>query len=85
MLLKDFMRAEGLTDAAMADLIGDIGALTVRKLRFRARGPSIRVAARIHEITGGRVTPPEMQPKRKSASPSLVSPRPAAAPEGAPL
>ena len=67
MLLIDFMRAEGLDDARMAEMIGGISPLGVRKLRFRARGPSIRVAARIHEISKGRVTPPEMQPKKKAA------------------
>ena len=53
-------------------MIGGISPLGVRKLRFRARGPSIRVAARIHEISKGRVTPPEMQPKKK-AEPAPVS------------
>lgn len=71
MLLIDFMRAEGLTDAELADKIGGIGALGVRKLRFRSRGPSIRVAARIHEISGGKVTAPDLEPKKKASPPSV--------------
>lgn len=69
MLLIDFMRAEGLSDAEMADKIGGIGALGVRKLRFRSRGPSIRVAARIHEISGGKVTAPDLEPKKRVPAP----------------
>lgn len=72
MLLKDFMRAERLTDAALAELIGGISAFGVRKLRFRSRGPSIRVAARIEEISGGRVGSSDMQPIRKE--PTTLAP-----------
>lgn len=75
MLLKDFMRAEGLTDAELADKIGGISSFGVRKLRFRSRGPSIRVAARIEEITGGRVGSSDMQPIRKEPMTSAPSPQ----------
>lgn len=80
MLLIDFMRAEGLDDATMAEKIGGIGALGVRKLRFRTRGPSIGVAARIFEISGGKVTPLDLEPKKKAAAPKA-----AVLHEGAPL
>ncbi|MDO9428417.1 MAG: hypothetical protein Q7T93_16495 [Methylobacterium sp.] len=62
MLLKAWMRDEGLTDREMADRIGDISLFMVRKLRFRERGPSIRVAARIEELSGGMVRAPDLEP-----------------------
>lgn len=62
MLLKIWMRSEGLSDAEMADRIGGISAFGVRKLRFRQRGPSIRVAARIEAISSGLVRPVDLQP-----------------------
>ncbi|NEU13565.1 hypothetical protein G3T14_15705 [Methylobacterium sp. BTF04] len=68
MLLKDWMRREALTDSEMAERIGDISVFGVRKLRFRARGPSIRVAARIEEISGGMVRASDMEPAKARAS-----------------
>lgn len=55
MLLRDWMRVEGVSDAIMAERIGGISAEMVRKLRFRASGTSLRVAGRIDNITGGKV------------------------------
>lgn len=72
MLLKDWMRGEGISDADMAERIGGITSHGVRKLRFRERGPSIRVAARIEEISGGKVRSPDLQPvKRRPPSAPL--------------
>jgi len=62
MLLKDWMRREALTDSEMAERIGSISLFGVRKLRFRQRGPSIRVAARIEEISGGMVRSADLEP-----------------------
>lgn len=63
--LKAWMRSELLTDAEMAERIGGISKFGVRKLRFRQRGPSIRVAARIEMVTAGQVRSVDMQPKEK--------------------
>lgn len=68
MTLANWMRSEGVDDATLAQGIGDFSAEGVRKLRFRSRGPSARVAARIHEITGGKVQPPDMVPTKKQVS-----------------
>jgi hypothetical protein len=74
MLLKDFMRAEDLSDSEMAEKIGDISEFGVRKLRFRTRGPSVRVAARIEEVTGGKVRSVDLQPlTNRRASAEAVS------------
>ncbi|MCJ2033788.1 hypothetical protein [Methylobacterium sp. J-068] len=50
----------------MAERIGDISVFGVRKLRFRQRGPSIRVAARIEEITGGMVRASDLEPVKSA-------------------
>ena len=76
MLLKDWMRDEGLSDDDMAERIGDISTFLVRKLRFRTHGPSIRVASRIEVLTRGQVLSPDMVPVR--------SRRAAPAPEAVP-
>ncbi|MDH2311451.1 hypothetical protein [Methylobacterium brachiatum] len=76
MLLKDWMRVEGLSDAAMAERIGGISSFMVRKLRFRVRGPSVRVAARIDAITAGAVRAPDLlptKPSRAVRTPETVS------------
>ncbi|AYO83679.1 hypothetical protein [Methylobacterium brachiatum] len=76
MLLKDWMRVEGLSDAAMAERIGGISSFMVRKLRFRVRGPSVRVAARIDAITSGAVRAPDLlptKPSRTVRTPETVS------------
>ncbi|KQO76450.1 hypothetical protein [Methylobacterium sp. Leaf88] len=62
MLLKDWMRTAEIDDAVLAERIGDISIFGVRKLRFRQRGPSIRVAARIEEISGGMVRAADLEP-----------------------
>lgn len=67
MLLRDWMRVEGVSDAAMAERIGDISAEQVRKLRFRARGTTLRVAVRIDCITGGMVRAADLAPLRPSS------------------
>lgn len=64
MLLRDWMRVEGVSDAAMAERIGDISAEMVRKLRFRASGTSLRVAGRIDLITGGQVRAADLVPSK---------------------
>lgn len=66
MLLKDFMRREDLTEKDLAEKIGGISEFGVRKLRYRERGPSIRVALRIHEITGGLVGTADLQPLERA-------------------
>ena len=70
MLLKHWMRSELLTDAELAERIGEISEFGVRKLRFRQRGPSIRVAARIEEISGGKVRAPDLEPVKPVSAPS---------------
>jgi hypothetical protein len=62
MLLKDWMRTTETDDAGLAEQIGDISVFGVRKLRFRQRGPSIRVAARIEAISGGMVRAADLEP-----------------------
>ena len=62
MLLKDWLRTSEIDDAGLAERIGDISVFGVRKLRFRQRGPSIRVAARIEEISGGMVRASDLEP-----------------------
>jgi hypothetical protein len=73
MLLKAWMRDEGLTDREMADCIGDISLFMVRKLRFRERGPSVRVAARIEELSGGQVRARDLEPAKPRRSPAEAS------------
>lgn len=63
MLLKAWMLAEGLSDVEVADRIG-VSPFTVRKLRFRERGPSIGVAARIEAISAGLVRSVDLQPAK---------------------
>jgi len=67
------MRDEGLTDREMAERIGDISLFMVRKLRFRERGPSIRVAARIEALSGGKVRAPDLQPVTSRRAPAEAS------------
>lgn len=67
--LKSWMRAELLSDEAMAERIGGVSARQVRAMRFGERGPSARVCARIFEITGGAVSPADLVPTHpRSAS-----------------
>lgn len=73
MLLKLWMQSEGLSDTEMAARIGDISPFTVRKLRFRERGPSIRVAARIEAISAGMVRPVDLQPAKPRRLPAEAS------------
>ncbi|WP_091974638.1 hypothetical protein [Methylobacterium gossipiicola] len=73
MLLRDWMRAAEVDDAALAEKIGDLSAFTVRKLRYRERGPSIRVAARIEELSGGMVRAPDLQPVKSRRTPAEAS------------
>lgn len=69
MLLRDWMRVEGVDDAEMAERIGGISRFMVHKLRFRQRGPSIRVAVRIETISGGKVRSSDLQPLKPVAGP----------------
>lgn len=57
------MRREGLSDAEMAGRIGGVSPSWVRKLRFRAKAPSLRVATRIGIVTAGAVPASELLPK----------------------
>lgn len=71
MVLGRWMRIAGLSDRQMAEKVGGISISGIRKLRYRERGPSIQVAARIAEISAGKVTFADMLPlKSRSASPS---------------
>lgn len=74
MLLRDWMRIEGVSDAAMAERIGDISAEMVRKLRFRASGTSLRVAGRIDCITAGKVRAVDLAPLRSSSRRTAPAP-----------
>lgn len=68
MLLSEFMRRKKLSDADVAAAVG-LSEEAVRKLRFRARGASVRVAARLDEISGGKVRAADLVPmKRRAAS-----------------
>ncbi|EHP90835.1 hypothetical protein [Methylorubrum extorquens] len=73
MWLKDWMTREGLSDAEMAGRIGEISAEGVRKLRFRTRGPSIRVAARIEAVTAGAVRAVDLEPVTRPVRVAEVS------------
>ena len=69
MTLADWMRTEGVSDIVMATAIGGVSAETVRKLRFRSRGCSLKVSARIDEVTRGAVRSPDLVPlRRRTAS-----------------
>ncbi len=63
MLLSEWMRREGLSDADVAAAV-DLSEFTVRKLRFRDRGTSLRVAARIEALSGGQVRAHDLQPRQ---------------------
>ncbi len=65
--LKEWMRREGVTDSEMAERIGGVSAEAVRKLRFRTRGPSIGLAARIEVVTSGEVRAVDLTPKASAA------------------
>ena len=75
MTLREWMHAAGVGDAEMAEKIGGISKVTVRNLRLRQKGPSIRVVARIHEIAKGQVTPPEMEPLQDISSRAALAAR----------
>lgn len=55
MRLIDYMRAEKLSDSAMAQRVGGISEHGIRKLKYGERGPSIEVAIRINEVTAEKV------------------------------
>lgn len=63
MLLSEWMRREGLSDADVAAAVG-LSAEAIRKLRFRARGTSLRVAARIEALSAGQVRAHDLQPRQ---------------------
>lgn len=73
MLLKDWMRDAEITDAGLAEQIGAISVFGVRKLRFRQRGPSIRVAARIEEISCGMVRVADLEPVKPARAAAEAS------------
>lgn len=62
MKLDDFMKAEGLDDAAMALRIGDCSEFAVKKWRYRERTPRGAVMARITAATAGQVTANDFMP-----------------------
>ena len=76
MLLKDWMRSEGVDDATLAERIGDLSKFTVRSLRFQRRTPSVRVAARIEAISAGKVRLSDLLPPGRAASPLSAEARP---------
>jgi hypothetical protein len=53
------MRANDLDDETMADRVGSITSHGIRKLKYGERKPSLAVAIRIEEVTGGAVTASE--------------------------
>lgn len=56
MKLIDYMKTHNLDDRAMADRLGGlIGKNGIRKLKYGERNPSLLVATRIEEVTGGKV------------------------------
>ncbi|MCC0806526.1 hypothetical protein FPV16_09890 [Methylobacterium sp. W2] len=75
MLLSAWMRTVRLTNRELAEKIGGISADGVNKLRYRQRGPSIRVAARLFEITSGKVGMADLMPcnKPKQAKASVAA------------
>ncbi|MCJ2080727.1 hypothetical protein [Methylobacterium sp. J-090] len=73
MVLGSWMRMVGLSDREMAEKVGGMSVSGIRKLRYRQRGPSIRVAARIVELSAGKVTLADMQPIETRASTSSVA------------
>lgn len=56
MKLDDFMKAEGLDDAAMAARIGEVSEFAVKKWRYGERMPRPGVMGRITSATHGQVT-----------------------------
>lgn len=55
MKLIDYMRQHKLDDAAMAERVGDVTTHAIRKLKYGERTPSLRLAARIEDVTNGHV------------------------------
>ena len=55
MRLIDYMRAQNLDDAAMAQRVGEISEHGIKKLKYGERSPSIETAIRISGATGGSV------------------------------
>lgn len=71
--LGDWMRKAGLSDDDVAAQAG-ISAEMVRKMRFGARGASVRVAACIDTLSGGQVRPAALvaAKSRPRRAPSLA-------------
>jgi len=67
MKLIDFMREQKLTDAAMAALVGSVSAHGIRKVKYGERSPSLSLAIRIENATGGKVTPADLLMDREPA------------------
>lgn len=65
MKLLDYMKLNGLDDAAFADLVGG-GAtpLAVRKWKYRETNPRIPELARIEEVTRGDVRVRDFLPEK---------------------
>lgn len=51
MQLSDAMKAKGLTDAALAEMVG-VHRVHITKIRNGSSSPSLRVAAKIEAATG---------------------------------
>lgn len=60
MKLRQYMTDRGVSDADMAQLVG-LSAFGIRKLKYGERNPSIDVALRIQDVTGGLVTIADLQ------------------------
>jgi transcriptional regulator with XRE-family HTH domain len=73
MLLSDYMQKLGLSDDTLADDL-DVSRSTISRLRRGVIFPSFVLALRIHDYTGGKVTPNDF----------LVTPSPAPARRGRP-
>lgn len=64
MKLSDYMRANRLTNAAFASLIGTVTASAVRKWRYGERAPRLGELLKIQQVTNGQVAPSDfMKPE----------------------
>ena len=60
MSLDEWLEAVKMTDVALAGMLG-VSREYARLLRFGRRSPSVAVAERIGEITGGEVTGDDLE------------------------
>lgn len=68
MTLLDYMRERKISEQAMAELVGGISRFGIRKLMYGERNASLRIAARIQEVTGGAVAAISLVKREKDAA-----------------